>query len=200
MKREQLESAASENSYLRGLFGIPAGLLAILAALGNWNVGPLRHAWVFLAAVVVLGLGCLPIKAFYDAHYGRVTLSTQQRTRATLVPLVLGPLLFLASLLLRSRASWSLDLPVNPVAALFAVAMLVGYAVTVGVRAHHLVICGALLVAGLLPVWNGADPSNVGLVLGGAAVALSGIFDHLLLVRTFGPARALTRGNGDVAA
>ena len=200
MEREQLESAAAENSYLRGLFGVPGGLLTILAALGNWNVGPFRHPWVFLAAAVLIGLACLPIKAFYDAHYGRVTLSTRQRNRATVALLILAPLLFLSSLLLRSRTSWSLDLPVNPSAATIAIAMLVSYAVTIGLRAHHLVICGGLLVAGLLPVWTGGDPSNVGLVLAGAAIALSGIFDHLLLVRRFGSARALRPRNGDVGA
>jgi hypothetical protein len=200
MEREQLESAAAENSYLRGLFGVPVGLLAILAALGNWNVGPFRHSWVFLAAAAVIGLTCLPIKAFYDTHYGRVTLSAGQRNRATVAVVIMVPLLVLGSLLLRSRTSWSLDLHVNPTAASIAVAMLVSYAVTVGLRAHHLVICGGLLVAGLLPVWTGGDPSNVGLVLAGAAIALSGIFDHLLLVRTFGPARHVGRRDGDVTA
>jgi hypothetical protein len=200
MERERLEAAAAENSYLRGLFGVPGGLLAILGALGNWNVGPLRHPWVFLAAVALLGLACVPIRAFYDTHYGRVTLSTRQRNRATVAVFILVPCLVLGSFLLRSRTSWSLDLPLNPTAASIAVAMLVSYVVTVGLRVHHLVICGGLLVAGLLPVWTGGDPSNVGLVLAGVAIALCGIFDHLLLVRTFGPARQGGPRDGDVAA
>ena len=64
--------------------------------------------------------------------------------------------------------------------------MLLTYAIGVGLKAHHVVIWGALLLAGALPVWTGADPSNIGLVMAGVAVMLSGIFDHRLFVRTFG--------------
>jgi hypothetical protein len=98
------------------------------------------------------------------------------------------------SLLLRSRASWSLDLPVNPIAITFAVVMLVSHLLGAGVRTHHVVIWGALLVAGALPVWDGEDPSNVGLVLAGVAVMLSGLLDHRHLVRSFGRANALDPG------
>jgi hypothetical protein len=63
--------------------------------------------------------------------------------------------------------------------------MLVYYAAVVGLRPHHRVIWGTLLVAGALPVWTGDDPSNVGLVLCGVAVILNGLCDHRLLVRSF---------------
>jgi hypothetical protein len=43
-----------------------------------------------------------------------------------------------------------------------------------------------LLVVGALPVWTGEDPSNIGLLLAGVAVILSGLFDHRLFLRTFG--------------
>ncbi len=89
---------------------------------------------------------------------------------------------------MRSRVSWSLDLPVNPIAVSFALVMLVSYAIGVGLKAHHGLIWGALLVTGALPVWNGADPSNIGLVLAGVALMVSGLFDHRLFVRTFGAA------------
>ena len=94
--------------------------------------------------------------------------------------------------LLRSRASWSLDLPVNPIPAAFGLLMLAYYALVVGLRAHHVLIWGSLVVVGLVPVWDGADPSNVGLVLCGLAVMVNGVCDHLVLVRTFGPAGAPT--------
>ena len=48
-------------------------------------------------------------------------------------------------------------------------------------------IFGALLVAGALPVWDGADSANAGLLLAGIAVALTGIFDHRAFLHTFGP-------------
>ena len=78
--------------------------------------------------------------------------------------------------------------------------MLVYYAITVGLSAHHLVIWGAVLVAGLLPVWDGADPSNVGLVIAGAAAMVAGVFDHRLLVRTFGPSNGINLEHGNARA
>jgi hypothetical protein len=95
------------------------------------------------------------------------------------------------TLLARSPADWSLDLPVNSTAAGIAACLLAYHAVTVGLSAHHMIVWGAVVVAGLLPVWDGADPSNVGLVIAGAAAMVTGIFDHRLLMRTFGPANGL---------
>jgi 4-hydroxybenzoate polyprenyltransferase len=168
------------------LISIPLGVLFVVCALGNWHWGPLRHTGVFVGVVLVIATVCALINRYYNEHYGRVTPSTGQQLKvaaavATGVALMIG-----GALLLRSRASWSLDLPVNAIAATFALLMLVYYAIVVGVRAHHLIIWGSLLVAGLLPVWNGADPSNVGLVLAGAAVIVNGVFDHRLLVHSLG--------------
>ncbi len=106
-------------------------------------------------------------------------------------------------MLLHGRAGGSVDLPVNAIAVTFALFMLIFYAIVVGLRAHHVIIWGALLVAGALPVWGGADPSNVsniGLVLAGVAVMASGVFDHRTFVHTFGPPRALDREDSDVGA
>jgi hypothetical protein len=90
------------------------------------------------------------------------------------------------STVLRSRAPWSLDLPVNPIATAFALVLLVSFAAGAGVKRHHAIILGVLAIAGLLPVWHGSDPGNIGLVMAGAAVLLIGILDHLMLVRTLG--------------
>ena len=79
------------------------------------------------------------------------------------------------------------DAPVNPIAIAFAIALAVGYALGAGLRAHHLVILGALLVAGAIPVWDGDDSANAGLALAGVAVALTGILDHRAFVHVFGP-------------
>jgi hypothetical protein len=200
MQRRDLETAAASYSYLRGLLFIPLGGLAILAALGNWKVGPLRHTWAFLVVAAALGLVYLLINRYYVENYGRLTPSTRQQVRAGAAVAVAVAAVLGGSLLLRSRADWSLDLPVNAVAVTFALVMLISYGVGVGLKAHHLIIWGALLVTGALPVWDGADPSNIGLVLAGAAVMISGVFDHRVFVDTFGPPKALQREDGDVAA
>jgi hypothetical protein len=83
----------------------------------------------------------------------------------------------------------ALDLPFNGIALSWAIVVLAYYGLTVGIRPHHLVIWGAVLVAALVPLWG--DPrttstDNVGLFIVAAAVALTGVLDHQLLVHTFG--------------
>ena len=200
MQRRSLEMAAANYSYLRGLLFIPVGALCILAALGNWKVGPLRHTWAFLVTAVVIGAAYLAISRYYNENYGRLSPSTRQQVRAGVAVVIAVAVMFGGSLLLRSRAQWSLDLPVNAIAVSFALVMLVSYAIGVGLKAHHVIIWGTLLVWGALPVWNGADPSNIGLVLAGVALIASGVFDHRLFVRTFGPPRLPTLENGNARA
>lgn len=201
MERTKLESAAAENSHLRGLFAVPLAGLMILGALGNWALGPLRHPWVFVACAVLLAATCLPLARYYNEHYGRVTPSARQQIRALVAVLLCVPLIIGGSLLLSSRASWSLDLPVNPTTISFALVMAVAYAMSIGLKPHHKVVFGLLLVAGLLPVWpHHGDGGNAGLLLAGIAIAAAGILDHRLLVRTFGPSHALDADRADVRA
>jgi hypothetical protein len=200
MQRKNLETAAANYSYLRGLFFIPLGMLFILAALANWEVGPLRHIWAFPVAAVLVGVTCLPIAHYYNENYGRVSPSTSQQVRGAVAVLIGLAVMAGGSSLMRSQADWSLDLPVNAIAVSFAVIMLISYAIGVGLRTHHVIIWGALLVAGALPIWNGADPSNIGLVLAGVAVMANGLFDHRLLVRTFGSSNGLNLQDSDVGA
>jgi hypothetical protein len=200
MQRRHLETAAANYTYLRGLLFIPGGALGIVAALGNWGVGPLRHSGVFFAAVLVIGAAALLIARFYNENYGRLSPSTSLQLRGAVAIAIGVAVMIGGSLLLRSRAAWSLDLPVNAIAVAFAVVMLVSYAIGVGLKAHHVIIWGALLIAGALPVWNGADPSNIGLVLAGVAVMVSGVFDHRLFVRTFGPPKLPMLDNGNAGA
>jgi hypothetical protein len=201
MERTQLKSAVAENSHLRGLFAVPLAGLMLLSALGNWAVGPLRHGWVFVACAALIAATCLPLARYYNEHYGRVTPSPRQQLRAGIAAVICVPIMIGGSLLLSSRASWSLDLPVNPTAISFALVMGVVYAMSIGLKAHHKVVFGTLLVAGLVPVWAHAGMSgNAGLALAAVAVAAAGVLDHRLLVRTFGPSHALDGEHVDARA
>jgi hypothetical protein len=200
MQRRELETAAAKYSYLRGLLYLPLGGLFVLAALGNWEVGPFRHTWVFLLVALAIAAGAALVNRYYNENYGRLTPSTRQQVRAGIGLFLAVALMLGGASLLRSHAAWSLDLPVNAIAVCFALVMLVSYAIGIGLETHHIVIWGTVLVAGALPVWNGADPSNIGLLLCGAGVIVTGVFDHRLFVQTFGPPRALDYENGDVAA
>jgi len=193
--RERLQSAASGYPYLRGLLAVPVGALCIVAALGNWEWGPFRRAWVFLVAVLGLASVAAWILRYYNERYGRVTPSVRQRVKAAAAGVAGVAVMLGGSLLLRSRASWSLDLPVNAIAAAFGLLMLVYCVAVVGPRLHHVLIWGSLLAVGLLPVWHGGDPSNVGLVLAGVAFMVNGVFDHRLLVRLLGPPRTPALGS-----
>jgi|1186.fasta_scaffold65962_2 hypothetical protein len=196
MDRRKLESAVAAYPYLRGLFALPLALLCTAAALGNWQWGPFRHDAVFLAAVAAAGLLAAAINHYYNENFGRVTPSGRAQVRAAAASAAGVAVMVLGSLLLRSRASWSLDLPVNPVAAMFGLLMLMYYGAVVGVRPHHAVVWGSLLVAGALPVWTGADPSNVGLVMAAAAAVVNGLLDHRLLVRSLSPGAPTTAEAG----
>jgi hypothetical protein len=196
MDRAQLRSTAAVYPYLRGLFSIPTGLLFVLAALGNWSWGPLSNDWVFVAAAGAIGASALVVSRYYGEHFGRVTPTRRQQRRSAVAAAAGIAIMVGAPLLLRSRAAWSLDLPVNPIPAAFGVLMLVYYAAVVGLRTHHVLIWGAIVVAGLLPVWTGADPSNVGLVMAGAAAIVNGVLDHVVLLRGFAPPASPAPGPG----
>ena len=198
MDRKKLESAAATYPYLRGLLSIPVGVLFILAALTNVEWGPLRHLWVFGVSILVVGAAYVRIARYYNENYGRVTLSTRAQVRAA-VATIISAVVVAGGV----QMDWSLDLPVNGTASSFALIMLALYAVSVGLTAHHMIIWGSLLVAGLIPVWGDMGPDNkvnVGLLLTGVAAIATGIFDHGALKRTFGPSKGLNLENGNVGA
>lgn len=77
----------------------------------------------------------------------------------------------------------------------FGVAMLVWFATCVGLRRDHLLVWGALIMVGLLPVWGGFDDrASAGWLPIGVATIVAGILDHRALARSFGPATELHVG------
>jgi len=200
MERTKLEAAAANYTYLRGLFFIPLGLLPIVAALGNTGWGPLRNTRVFLAVLGLIGIACLPIHSYYNKHYGTLRASTAQQARAAVAVVLAIAVVVGGSTLLRSRASWSLDLPVNATAVTLSLVILLSYAAGRVLKAHHLIIWGTVLVAGAIPLWDGSDPSNIGLAIVGVALMVNGVFDHLLFVRIFGDPAGLDGQHDHVRA
>jgi hypothetical protein len=186
MERKDLERAAARIIYLRGLLAVPTGLFLISIGLGNLEWGPFDQLWVIPVAIVVVGASTVAVMRFYVTHYGSVTLPRDQQVRLTAASL----LLFLGSIAAGSTIDTRVDLPISVFAVVFGLGMLAWFALCVGLRPHHLVIWGGLLVVGLLPVWGGFDERGaVGFVPVGVATILAGVFDHLALVRTYGPAK-----------
>jgi len=197
MERKELEAAAAQVTYLRGLLAIPIGMLFILTGLGNLGWGPLGNPLVFLGFLLVLAAAWLGINRYYNDHYGRVTRSHRQQLRYTIASFLLFPVAMIGGPILDA----SFDLPVSAFAAAFALAMLAWFAICVGLRVRHLIIWGALLVTALLPVWGAvADKISVAWLPIGVATIVAGIFDHRSLVRAYGPATDLNPESSDVAA
>jgi hypothetical protein len=197
MERKELEAAAAQVTYLRGLLAIPIGMLFIITGLGNLSWGPLGNPLVFLGFLLVLAAAWLGINRYYNDHYGRVTRSHRQQLRYTIASFLLFPAAIVGGPILDA----SVDLPVSAFAAAFALAMLAWFAICVGLRMRHLIIWGALLVTALLPVWGAlADKLSVAWLPIGVATILAGIFDHRALVRAYGPAKDLNHESSDVAA
>lgn len=198
MDRKQLESAAANTYYLRGLLAIPVGVVWVCTGLANMRGGPFIHPfihpfiqlWVFPVVVILAGAAFRLLTRRYNDYYGRVTRQVSPAraiAESILFVLVMSGALVLAQVL---------DLPVNGLAASFALVALAYYAVGAALKAHHLVIWGAVLVASLIP--RRGDPAttntlNVGFLAVAVAATATGIFDHRQLVRTFGSSRDLKR-------
>jgi hypothetical protein len=203
MERARLESAAANYVALRGLLMIPTGILIIVAALSNLEWGPFRHLWTFWATAAVAVTASLLILRHYNGTYGRITPSTRTRMTAAAWTLVT-----VAVTVGWMQVTWSLNLPLSGSTILFAGIIVVQYALSrVRLRRHHLIASGALLIAGLIPVWGGLTPDtrfSLGMILGGTAITVVGIFDHVALKRAFTPTMDLNHdldhGNADVDA
>lgn len=184
MERRELEAAAARGTYLRGLLALPLGLLFLMTGIGNLGWTPLRNPLVFLGCLLALAGLAVGISRYYNVHYGQVRLLREQQVRFTVVSFVCFGVPMVAGALLDFR----LDLPMSVFDVLFGAGMLVWFAICVGLRGDHIVVWGALIVVGLLPVWGGFDDrASVGWLPIGIATVIGGLLDHRALTRTFGP-------------
>lgn len=192
MDRNDMEVAAANVTYLRGLLAVPCGILFIVIGLGNLRWGPFISTAVFVATVAALALTALATSHWYNDRYGRATPSRRHHLRYG-VP---SALLIGSAMIGGPIVDSTFDLPVSAFAVLSGLAMLSWFGICVGLRPYHLVIWGALAVTGLLPVWGSlADKVSVAFLPIGLATIAADLLDHRTLVQTFGPA-----GDPDMAA
>jgi hypothetical protein len=191
MERRELEATAARGTYLRGLLALPLGLLFMVTGVGNLGWTPLQDPLVFLTCLLVLAALAYAISRSYDVHYGRVRLLKSQQVRFTVasaacfgIPMILGTIL-----------DFRLDLPISVFDVLFGAGMLIWFYQCVGLRPDHLIVWGALIVVGLVPLWGGFDDrASVGWLPIGVATIVAGLLDHLALARNFGPTTELHVG------
>ncbi len=189
MHRKTLESTAANYPYLQGLWAIPAGLGTILAGISNLQNRPAEPVMLAILAggVGVALLISWLIARYYREHYGSVTPTRDRLVRQGIAIVAWVVVLFVGA---NQFLFWSPD-SVNCVyASAFALATLAYYAILVGLRPHHVLIWGAVFVAGLLPIYGalGADRDPLAMIPLGLALILSGILDQRLLARSFASA------------
>jgi len=191
MTRTSLKSTVEAYPYLQGMWTIPLGIGIATAGLANLRAAPtgLPLVGLFGAGLLLAAAAASLISRHHARTYGRVTPTRQRQRRYGAAVVAWAAVLFVGA----NRYLWGDHPTLCLFATGFALATLVFYGLTVGVRAHHLVIWGLMAVAGLLPVWEplGADRDALAMLPLGAALVASGLLDQRLVARMLGPARPL---------
>ncbi len=185
MERKHLESAAANYPYLQGLWTIPLGIGIIVAGISNLQSRPtgIGAIALILGGLAIAGAAILLIGRYYRDHYGSVTPTRDRTIRQGLALAAWIVVLFVGA---NQALFWSPDGPQCIYASAFALATLAYYAILVGLRPHHLVIWGAVFVAGLLPIWGGlgVDRDPLAMIPLGLATMVSGLLDQRVLARS----------------
>jgi drug/metabolite transporter (DMT)-like permease len=185
MDRRHLESTAANYPYLQGLWTIPLGIGIIVAGISNLQNHPTGIAAIalILGGLALAGGATLLIGRYYRDRYGSVTPTRDRTIRQGLALVAWIVILFVGA---NQALFWSPDGPQCIFASAFALATLAYYAILVGLRPHHLVIWGAVFVAGLLPIWGGlgVDRDALAMIPLGVATIVSGLLDQRVLARS----------------
>jgi hypothetical protein len=180
---------------MQGLRMVPIGVFLIAQSAG-W-LGRQGDCTLTLPSLIGAIVLYVFIGVYYRRSFGQVERPPQARQREWLYGL--------ASLLVFYALVWVdsvLNLPVSLVGLLLAGGLLGAYLRTgLGFRKHYAVSAALLALVSLLPALGllprfslfGPDSTPLTITLG-AIVVLSGVFDHLLLVRTLKPLPEETRG------
>ena len=186
MERRQLEAAAANYPYLQGLWAIPLGFGTIVAGISNLQNPPSEPVvlGIIIGGLAIAGVSLVLIGRYYRDHFGTVTPTRDRYIRQGLAIVAWIAVLFIGA---NQALFWSPDGPQCIYASAFALATLAYYAILVGLRPHHVMIWGAVFVAGLLPIWGGlgADRDPLAMIPLGLLLMLSGVLDQRLLARSF---------------
>ena len=157
----------------------------IVAGISNLQSRPtgIGAIALILGGLALAGAASLMIGRYYRDHYGSVTPTRDRTIRQGLAIAAWIAVLFVGA---NQALFWSPDGPQCIYASAFALATLVYYAILVGLRPHHLVIWGAVFVAGLLPIWGGlgVDRDPLAMIPLGLATMVSGLLDQRVLARS----------------
>jgi predicted esterase len=189
----KLSSLTARYPYLQGLLFVPIGLwLMLSSSVRAW--WPWRTELLLIPAALVAAWAYLRIKRYYDESFGRVgpPRSAQIRDLAwTLVALAL--------LAIALQVDTNNRVPVSLFGFSFGAVMLVYWRFALGLRPHHVAVVAALWVVSAVPLWSDLQPNDMFSIIGfsqGAALVITGLFDHADLVRSLSSLRG--PGNGSL--
>ena len=185
---DRLRFLTENYTQLQGLRLIPIGLMFVGLGL-FWNPGVSKLTLSVIVAVALAGV--VLIGRYYSRRFGRVRRRWSSHLRDGVV---VG--LFLAAFFGGVWLDRHLVVPVS--VSSLAVAGLFYYihGCSGGHRRHYAVLAWCFVVLGLVPLSGLIESSRIfaggslGFWIMGAAYLLIGTLDHLLLVRSLGPAQA----------
>lgn len=194
MDPRQLQSKAAAFPYLQGLLSVPIGLFLLAVGAGQVVRDP-AGPWLMVGGALVALASYVPITRYYANHYGRISRNSSHQLK-DVVMAVVGVVVIIGGTIVDEN----LDLPISGYAAAYALVMLLYVHLTIGLKVHHLLVWGGLLAVSVVPVWNSMGIERevpLSLLPMGIATIAAGLFDHALLVRTFGrPSDLSVDGNG----
>lgn len=191
MERKEFEVAALSfpQQYVQGLYAIPAGIIWFFIGFSNLGQKPLAFCFILAGVLLCLGSWFVVVR-HYQNNFGRVTPTKSRRMRSGVAMVISFAVFVIADQLLRISFGRPPRLPISSYSTAWALAMLVFFAMTTGLKLHQIVIWGALFVLGLLPIWGlGIDRDAIASFPIGVASIFSGLIDHRLLVRALNRTR-----------
>jgi hypothetical protein len=184
MDVQELTSVGGRYYTLRGLFALPTGL--IFVAAGLFNMPPIgdepvsNSAPLFLAALVLAGIGYYAVNRYYVATFGRV-----EPSRGTLVRITIYTVVFAVAICLGITIDVQSDLPVALYGAAFGASLLTYYWLLGVLRSYHVVLLGGFTLLCLAPIWGGVDDKvSLAMIPMGVVTIAVGLFDHRDLVNS----------------
>jgi hypothetical protein len=144
--------------------------------------------WIQLGGLLLAFAAMAGVHGYYRRSFGTATPHRGRQLRYVAASVGAFAVFVAADQLGRAILGRPPREPVSTTVVAWALGMLVFYVAVGGLRRHHVLIWGAVLVAGLLPVWGlGADRDAIAFFPLAVATFVSGLVDHVLLVRTFRP-------------
>jgi hypothetical protein len=188
MDRDALEAAGRNYpyQYQHGLYGLPFGALLFLTGLSNLGLEGNGAIAAYATLLLVAATLFEAVRRYYRRTLGDVVL-TRRAQRKYVVAAVAGFAVYIGTDQLgRALLGRPPEPPINLTLTTWALGTLTFHALSLGIRLHHLVIWGAAVVAGLLPIWgHGDDRDAIAFFPLAAATILSGLIDHVRLVRLY---------------